>query len=251
MSPKVLLVDDVRFFLELERSFLDREGFEVLTAESGPDAIDLARRERPAVILLDLHMPAMSGDEVCRTLKADPELQAIPVIMVTSGQKEEDQRRCLAAGCDGFLRKPLSQTELLETIGQFLKAPARVAQRVPVRVPVSLHPDEGGRGPEGAAEAAGRALDAMTIDISVGGLYVELLDPPAVGSRLTAEFTLPGFSVPVRVPVVVVWVNRPFDKVKGSVPSGMGLRFVEPAAAVKGILDLFVTRALAARKGHL
>ncbi len=249
MSQKVLLVDDVRFFLELERSFLDREGFEVLTAESGQAAIDLARRERPAAVLLDLHMPGMAGDEVCRTIKADPELRTIPVIMVTSGQKDEERRRCLAAGCDGFLRKPLSQSELLETIGRFLKARARVAPRVPVRVPVSLVVDEGD-GPKGAAEGTGRALEATTVDVSVGGLYVELLDPPAVGSRLTASFTLPGFSVPIAVPAVVVWANRPFGKVKGSVPSGMGLQFAEPSAAVKGILELFVARTLAARKGQ-
>lgn len=246
MSSKVLLVDDVKFFLELERSFLDREGFEVLTAEGGRDAIDIVRRERPAVVLLDLHMPGMSGDEVCRAIKADPELCKTPVIMVTSGQKEEEWQRCRAAGCDGFLRKPLSQVEVLETIGRFLKAQARVAPRVPVRIPISLIVS----GDEAAQGEGGQRLQATTVDVSAGGLYVELLDPPPVGSRLTAEFTLPGFSVPVRAPARVVWVNRPFDKVKGSIPSGMGLRFLEPSAAAKGVVELFVARALAFRKGQ-
>src|SRR5919106_6925050 len=95
--PKILLVDDVRFFLELERSFLDREGFEVLLAENGLDALETARRERPGLVLLDLNMPGMQGDEVCRLLKADLALSNTPVIMVTSGQKTEDARRCTEA----------------------------------------------------------------------------------------------------------------------------------------------------------
>jgi uncharacterized protein (TIGR02266 family) len=250
MSPKVLLVDDVKFFLELERSFLDREGFEVLVAESGREAIDLVRRERPGLVLLDLNMPGMSGDEVCRVLKHDPDLRGMPVIMVTSAHKDEDLKRCLAAGCDGFLRKPLSQVELLETIGRFLKAEARRAPRVPVRVPVTLEVEGGGAG-KALEKGQGRTrLTATTVDVSTGGLYVELLDPPAVGTRITVGFTLPGFTVPVRAPGMVVWVNTPFEKVKGSVPSGMGLRFVDLAPGVKGVLELFVSRSLASRKGR-
>lgn len=246
MSPKVLLVDDVKFFLDLERSFLDREGFEVVVAESGREALDIVRRERPGVVLLDLHMPGMDGDEVCRALKRDPMLRATPVIMVTSGQKEEDLQRCLAAGCDGFLRKPLSQVELLETIGRFLKAEARGAPRVAVRVPVAIEVEAPGQG-KGQGPTK---LTAATVDISVGGLYVELLDPPVLGARVTAELTLPGFTVPVRATGVVVWVNRPFDKVKGSVPSGMGIRFADLPPAVKGALELFVSRSLPTRKGR-
>jgi uncharacterized protein (TIGR02266 family) len=238
MSPKVLLVDDVKFFLDLERSFLDREGFEVLAAESGRDALDIARREKPHMVLLDLNMPGMSGDEVCRVMKADPDLGKIPVIMVTSGQKEEDLRRCTEAGCDGFLRKPLAQVELLEMIGRFLKAQARTAPRVPVRVPVAIT----------VGEAGGVTVSASTMDASTGGLYVELLDPPPVGARVTVELTLPGFTVPVRTAAVVVWVNRPFEKVKGTVPAGMGLRFVDLQPGVKGVFELFVNRTLAERK---
>ncbi|HEX7127863.1 MAG TPA: response regulator [Thermodesulfobacteriota bacterium] len=243
MSTKVLLVDDVKFFLELERSFLDREGFEVLVADSGPAALVTARQERPDLVLLDLNMPVMSGDEVCRALKRDPQTGRIPVIMVTSGQKEEDLERCRAAGCDGFLRKPLNQIELLETIGRFLKAQARVAPRIPVRVPVTLVVLGKDRAPAGAP------VEATTVDASTGGLYVELLEPPALGTPVSVTFTLPEFTAPVRAQAVVVWVNRPFDKLKGTVPAGMGLRFVDLPPSVKGVLELFVSRSLAARRG--
>ncbi len=250
MSPKVLLVDDVKFFLELERSFLDREGFEVLVAESGREALDIVRQERPGVLLLDLNMPGMDGDEVCRVLKRDPDLRAMPVIMITSGRKDEDRQRCLAAGCDAFLRKPLSHVELIETIGRFLKAEARRAPRVPVRVAVALEAESGGAGKPPERGRGPTRLAATTVDVGVGGFYVEILDPPAVGARLTAEFTLPGFTIPVRTPGVVVWVNAPFEKVKGSVPSGMGLRFVDLPPGVKGVLELFVSRSLASRRGR-
>jgi uncharacterized protein (TIGR02266 family) len=238
--PKILLVDDVKFFLELERSFLDREGLEVLVADNGPAAIELARRERPQMVVLDLNMPGMDGDEVCRVIKADPALAATPVIMVTSGQREAEVRRCTGAGCDGFLRKPLTRDGLLEMIGRFLKAQARAAPRVPVRVPVALAPIDG---PPGAP------LEGQTVDVSVGGVYVETVDPPPAGARLAAEFTLPGFTVPVVARAVVVWVNRSPEKVKEGVPAGMGLRFVDIAPGAKGVLELFVSRALAAREG--
>lgn len=242
MGTKVLLVDDVKFFLELERSFLDREGFQVLMADSGPAALVAARQERPDLVLLDLHMPVMDGDEVCRVLKREPDLKRIPVIMVTSGQRAEDIERCRAAGADGFLRKPLNQVELLETIGRFLKAQARLAPRVPVRVPLRVEV----LGPGGVP---GDPAAATTVDASTGGLCVELLDPPAVGTRVAVELTLPGFTVPVLAQAVVVWVNRPEGKVKGTIPAGMGLRFVELPPSVKGVLELFVSRALAARRG--
>lgn len=242
MSTKVLLVDDVKFFLELERSFLDREGFEVLVADSGSAALDIARAERPDLVLLDLNMPGMDGDAVCRALKADADLKRVPVIMVTSGQRDEDVQRCRAAGADGFLRKPLNQVELLETIGRFLKAQARVAPRIPVRVPVRLMSI-------GASGAESPPTAASTVDASTGGLYVEVTEPPPVGTRVAVELTLPGFTVPVRAHGVVVWVNRPDGKVKGTAPAGMGIRFVDLAPSVKGVLELFVSRALAARRG--
>ncbi len=243
MSTKVLLVDDVKFFLELERSFLDREGFQILVAENGPAALDIARQERPDLVLLDLNMPGMSGDQVCRALKADADLKRVPVIMVTSGHKEEDAQKCRAAGADGFLRKPLNQVELLETIGRFLKAQARAGPRIPVRAPLRLT----AVGADGAS--AQTPVDATTVDASTGGLYVELLDPPAVGTRVVVEFTLPGFTVPVRAHAVVAWVNRPEAKVKETIPAGMGLRFVDLPPTFKGVLELFVSRALAARRG--
>ncbi|HEY8369505.1 MAG TPA: response regulator [Thermodesulfobacteriota bacterium] len=243
MRTKVLLVDDVKFFLELERSFLDREGFEVLTADSGPAALVAARRERPDLVLLDLNMPVMGGDEVCRALKRDPQTGRIPVIMVTSGQKEEDLERCRAAGCDGFLRKPLNQVELLETIGRFLKTQVRVAPRIPVRVPVTLVVLDKDRTPAGAP------IEAATVDVGVGGLYVERLDPLPIGTPVSVTFTLPEFTAPVRAQAVVVWVNRPFDKLKGTVPAGMGLRFVDLPQSVRAVLELFVSRSLAARRG--
>ncbi|HKK01215.1 MAG TPA: response regulator, partial [Desulfuromonadales bacterium] len=97
---KILLVDDVELFLELEKTFFNRAGFQLLVARTGQEAYDLAVSERPDLIFMDLFMPQMNGDEACRLLKADPALAAIPVVMVTQGGHEEELRRCRQAGCN-------------------------------------------------------------------------------------------------------------------------------------------------------
>src|SRR6516165_8227657 len=107
MIPKVLLVDDVTMFLELQKMFLKLSSVHVLTARNGIEAIEVARKERPALIFMDLHMPGMNGDECCAAIKADPELKSVPVIMLTSEGKIGDQALCYKSGCNGFLTKPL------------------------------------------------------------------------------------------------------------------------------------------------
>lgn len=120
---KLLLVDDVELFLELERSFLSREIFEIVTARSGREALEKVRRVRPDLVLLDLFMPEIDGAEVCRSLKADPDTRNIPVIMTTSEPQEEPdiRKRCFEAGCDDFIPKPLRREELLKVIGDALQ----------------------------------------------------------------------------------------------------------------------------------
>ena len=79
---KFLLVDDVELFLNLEKSFLDRESFIIDTARSGKEALEKIRADKPDLVLLDLYMPEMNGDEVCRQIKSDPLTRDIIVIMM-------------------------------------------------------------------------------------------------------------------------------------------------------------------------
>ena len=114
MLPKVLLVDDVDFFLEMEKDYLRGFNVEILTAKNGQQALEIARRERPHIIFMDVIMPFMDGLTCCRSLKSDPRLHAIPVIMVFAGSREVTPEACMKAGCDGTLSKPVEKEKFLD-----------------------------------------------------------------------------------------------------------------------------------------
>ena len=104
--PKVLIVDDVPDNVELLACALEDEGYEVVKAYNGIEAIEVARSTEPDVIVLDIRMPGIDGIEVCRRLKADPELRPIPVIMVSALAEDTDLRKGLEAGAQDYIIKP-------------------------------------------------------------------------------------------------------------------------------------------------
>lgn len=108
----ILVVDDEPRALLLLRNLLEPEGYRILCAANGAEAITLAMRERPDVILLDLMMPDIDGYEVCRRLREDPALIHLPIIMLTALDDRESRIRGLTAGADDFLSKPFDVGEL-------------------------------------------------------------------------------------------------------------------------------------------
>ena len=118
---KVLIADDEPFQRILIRETLTVDPqFEFVEAENGAQALDNARREQPDLIILDIMMPDMNGLQVCRALKADPNLRAVPVIMVTALNKEEDRVNALDAGAANFVSKPFEADELQDVVYQAL-----------------------------------------------------------------------------------------------------------------------------------
>jgi two-component system, cell cycle response regulator len=118
--PRILLVDDVKLFLELEKSYLNLTQAQVLTAANGQEALELVRSKRPDLVFLDLYMPVLDGKACCMAIKDDPELAAIPVVMVTTGGKSEEVDLCRAAGCDGLLTKPIDRSAFLDMVSRFI-----------------------------------------------------------------------------------------------------------------------------------
>ena len=127
----ILLVDDVELFLELEGSYLEETGHHLVKATCGKEALRLVRETDPALLLLDLYLPDIDGDEVCRRLRTTEGRSDLPVLMVTAGGKEEEIRRCMAAGCDDYLTKPVNKRELLEKVGRFLGNEKRTESGTP------------------------------------------------------------------------------------------------------------------------
>ncbi len=116
MSARILVVDDVAANVKLLEARLSAEYFEVLTANGGPEALNIVSREKIDVILLDVMMPGMDGFEVCRRLKADPNTQHIPVVMVTALDLPSDKVEGLEAGADDFLTKPVDEVALMTRV---------------------------------------------------------------------------------------------------------------------------------------
>jgi adenylate cyclase len=115
-SNRVLVIDDDQTVLDLMRRYLSREGFDVVTAEDGSEGIALARELMPSVITLDILMPDTGGWSVLQALKADPDLAAIPVIMISI---LDEQQRGIALGAAGYLNKPIDRGKLAALLANF------------------------------------------------------------------------------------------------------------------------------------
>jgi CheY-like chemotaxis protein len=112
----ILVVDDAPPNVKLLRLILKDAGYRVLEAGSGPEALDLLRREKPDAMVLDVRMPGMTGYEVCETVRRDPEFSTLPVIMVTALSLPEERIRGIEAGATDFISKPFNRKELLARI---------------------------------------------------------------------------------------------------------------------------------------
>ena len=123
MPKRVLICDDEPYIVESVSYVVRRAGFEVVTAEDGEEALAAAHREKPDLVFLDIMMPGISGDEVCRRLKSDPSTRGTHVVILTARGQEEDERRALEMGADEFMTKPFSPRKLRARILQLLGEP--------------------------------------------------------------------------------------------------------------------------------
>lgn len=119
-APLILLVDDNLDAREMYSAYLSYEGFQLAEAADGESAIALAKRERPAVILMDVTMPRMDGWEAARRLKADDDTRSIPLIMLTAHAFPEDRQRAAEVGAIAFLAKPVLPDDLVVEIRRVL-----------------------------------------------------------------------------------------------------------------------------------
>jgi DNA-binding response OmpR family regulator len=118
---KILVIDDEPFILMMLEDKLKRSGFAVITSRESVNALELVRKERPDLIVLDWMMPEISGIEICRQLKADPELSSIPIFMLTAKGQEEDEKKGMKFGANRYITKPFSPKALVDIIEKELQ----------------------------------------------------------------------------------------------------------------------------------
>ena len=120
MGKTILIVEDNELNMKLFNDLLEANGFGTVQTRNGIEAIALARQHRPDLILMDIQLPEVSGLEVTRWLKEDPDLKAIPVVAITAVAMKGDEERSREGGCEAYLSKPISVAKFRETVRHFL-----------------------------------------------------------------------------------------------------------------------------------
>jgi len=172
-GKRVLVVDDDAKTVELVKLYLNRDGYKVLTAYNGVEALRLARESHPDLIVLDLMLPGIDGFEVCRTLRDESD---VPIIMLTARTTDQDKLTGLGLGADDYVTKPFSPKELAARVRAVLR-----------RLPGERGPAEIKRGEitvnffKHEASLAGRPLNLTTVEFKLLGVLVK--EPGRVFSR--------------------------------------------------------------------
>lgn len=222
--PKILLVDDVDFFLEMEKDFLRNTPATIYTARNGREALEFINRQRPDVIFMDVTMPVMDGITCCRILKTDPELQSIPVIMVFAPSRELGPEMVTAAGCDACLTKPVDRKAFLAAGRRFLFGVERRDFRVPCQMAVTLR-------------RHGEEIRCISEDLGERGMYIKSQDLLAEGEVVRATMVLPGETpTEIECRVRVSWINQGFPRTKPHLPQGYGVEFLQPTQATMAMI---------------
>lgn len=168
MAETVLVIEDEQDVVDLLRYHLNRAGYTVSLASTGLEGLQKALSERPEVIILDLMLPEMPGEKVCRALKDDPSTAAIPVIMLTAKSEPEDRIRGLELGADDYVPKPFSPKELVLRVQALLRRLRQSEQNNLIEVSEFLVD-------KGAFEVrlAGERLDLTTTEFKLLTLLIE------------------------------------------------------------------------------
>ena len=175
-GKRVLVVDDDVKTVELVKLYLNRDGYKVLTAYNGTDALRMAREGHPDLIVLDLMLPGIDGLHVCRTIRNESD---VPIIMLTAKTTEEDRLTGLDLGADDYVTKPFSPRELAARIRAVLRRlPGETIQRGPVEV---RHGKLAVNFPKHEASQDGMVIDLSPIEFKLLGALVR--EPERVFTR--------------------------------------------------------------------
>ena len=117
----ILVVDDEPALLRLMAFVLEKHGYHMLTATNGDEALEVVRDQKPDLIVLDIMMPRKDGYQVAEAIRADPEISAIPIVMLSAKAQDEDIERGMTAGVDTFITKPFDPNQLADTVAAFLR----------------------------------------------------------------------------------------------------------------------------------
>ncbi len=120
MTKTVMIVEDNELNMKLFHDLLEAHGYATLQCRNGMDVMDMARQKKPDLILMDIQLPEVSGLDVTKWIKNDPELKSIPVIAVTAFAMKGDEQKIREGGCEDYISKPISVLQFLDTVKKYL-----------------------------------------------------------------------------------------------------------------------------------
>ena len=233
MFSKKIVVSDVSDLLAvLEESFFRREGFELIRVIDGEEAYRAIEAESPAMAILDLASLGQPGLDCCQRVKNDPLLVVTPIIFLLPEDQPVLTESCWRAGGDSVIERPLSALRLLDEACGLLGISRRLARRFPVSFQLEFSPHKQKR------------HHGTAVNLNIGGMFLGSDHNYPIETRLTLEFSLPGYTMPLSCKARVAWVNHPEWVKKNNLPCGMGLEFCDlggiSAAALRNFLDSLV-----------
>jgi len=224
----ILLVDESTFFLTMENQFLRKLPVTIREAYRADQAVALCREEPPDLIFMAYGLPDRTGAECCRTIKADPDLGRIPVILICNEAAEDQLEESQNAGCDAVVTRPLNRKRFLELAHHFLAGVGEMRRlcRIPVRV---LTPE--------------KTFRATGFDISTGGMFIACSEMVAPGTSVRLELQLTPADTEetwITCSGSVGWINSVDQGPKPYYPLGFGVRFTEMAETDLAALNQYL-----------
>ena len=211
---KIIITENLKRILEEGEHFLTRAGFMFLTAKTGEEVLTLHRLEKADLILVELHIPIISGDILCERIRQDEFLKDVSILIVHSA-KEPDRQRCESCGANAVLEKPINAEILFKEVSKLLHIPKRESMRVLMKVTVKGTADQ-------------KSFFSLSQNISSSGLLIETDSLLSKGDEITCSFFIKSFQVTARGKIV-----RVFKKEQNRYQYGIQFQDLDPLSKFK------------------
>jgi CheY-like chemotaxis protein len=220
---RILLVDHSRGSLLFQESILRRREATIVTALTGTNGLEIARNDRPQLVMFAFDLFDMTAPEFCREIRADASTRGMSLLLVCERESPEHADLCLSAGCNDVIYRPLQRHELDAKIGKLTAIPSRRELRTLTRIEVSV-------------EKNGRFIIGRSINISASGMFLEIDRVLPVEGKLRLHFYLPGDPKPLQLEGDVLRAEFTGGTAK------YGVSFTAADAAERERIERFVRR---------
>ena len=213
---RVLLGMDADSVATAMNLFSNSEKFDIIVAHDGQEAAQGIMEETPDMAILDITLPKTGGDECCKKVKKAPISPKTLIVLMVSSETSGDIERCLEAGCDAVLVKPLAYERLSGLVTRLLFWESKTTSRFRVRIPVHYGVDPH------------KLTDNYSFDLTTRGMFIKTEEIMPVGVPLQVVFTLPNSrATTIQCTARVAWLNDPMLRRTSLLPPGMGLEFAD------------------------